>query len=269
MKITVFALARLLPALFLAAPAYAQIAEDLPELPPSFELYGKPVYVTIGAGAIGAPAYEGAAAYDLSPIPVVDIRWGRDVFFDLRRGLGANVYRGHGVDASVALGFSRGRDAGADGGLRGMGDVDMAAKPNFEIGYTHGDTGLFFDLRGFTEIDDGARFAGSIGGGWKYLDAQGLRINLRAGLHLADDEYMETYFGVDRTQAARSGYQRFDAGAGLYKTSIDLNASQALSENWNVFGLAGFDYLLGDAADSPINKRRAQARFGAGVTYTF
>lgn len=270
MKTCFPALARLLlPAALLAAPAHAQIAEDLPDLPPSFDLYGEPVYVTIGAGVIAAPTYEGAADYDLTPIPVIDIRWGNRVFFETRRGLGVNLYRGHGFDASVALGVSRGRDQDDDGGLRGLGDIEMAAQPNFEVGYTDRDTGLFFDLRGFAEVHEGARFAGSLGGGWKNLDAEGLRINLRAALHLADPEYMQTYFGVDAGQATRSGYRRFDASAGLYKTSIDVNASQALSDHWTVFGLAGFDYLLGDAAESPINKRRAQFRVGAGVTYRF
>ena len=256
-----------------AAPAFAQEdgrPEDgeTPEQPPSFDLFGKPSYLTIGAGVIVLPTYEGAADYDLNPLPVVDFRWGDRLFFNTRRGVGVNVYTDDNLKLSAALGYAFGRDEDDDGGLRGMGDIDPSAKPNVELAYdiAHG---IFFDLKGFAEVGDGARFAGSFGTGWKYQTPLGFRFSVRAGLGFADPNYMEDYFGVSSAQAARSGYNQFDAQAGLYKTTLDVNVSQQLSQHWGVFGLAGMDYLLLDAASSPINKRRAQFRVGAGVTYTF
>lgn len=261
----------LLLSVLAAASASAQDApsgDAPPAQPPSFELFGAPLYLTLGAGALLRPAYEGAAAYTVSPLPVIDARWGETLFFNMRDGLGANLYADGGLKLAAAIGVAFGRDEDADGGLRGMGDVDMAAKPSVKAVYTL-DSGMFFDLNGFAEAGDGVRFAGSLGAGWGMATAEGFRLSVRAGLGFADAEYMQTYFGVDSGQATRSGYDRFSADGGLYKTTLDLNLSQAVTQNIGVFGLAGFDYLMGDAAESPLNKRRGQFRVGAGVTYTF
>ena len=89
-------------------------------------------------------------------------------------------------------------------------------------------------------------------------------------LHLADDEYVDTYFGVSAAEAAASGYPAFDADGWLKGAGFEAEGRYALSRHWAIRGEAGYERLLGDAADSPITGAGSRNQFNAalGLTYT-
>ncbi len=88
----------------------------------------------------------------------------------------------------------------------------------------------------------------------------------------ASDDYMSNRFGISDADAARSGLQSFDADAGFKDVELGLGAIYAFTKRWSVSMSGRYEYLLGDAADSPIVDDRGSQdafRFGALVNYRF
>tara|TARA_R110000868_G_scaffold391354_1_gene661301 strand:+ start:171 stop:518 length:348 start_codon:yes stop_codon:yes gene_type:complete len=75
----------------------------------------------------------------------------------------------------------------------------------------------------------------------------------------ADDDYTQSFFGIDAGQSLRSGYREYNAEAGFKDVSLSLGISYAVTENWNVTGMVGYSRLIGDAADSPIVDEQGSA----------
>ncbi|MEM8555464.1 MAG: MipA/OmpV family protein, partial [Pseudomonadota bacterium] len=91
-----------------------------------------------------------------------------------------------------------------------------------------------------------------------------------AGLALASsfgsEDYSDTYFSVTENQALPA----FDAGAGVRDLRLQFLFVQPLSFSWSVGGGFQYQYLLGDAADSPITEERGnrnQLLFGVGIAH--
>jgi outer membrane protein len=91
-------------------------------------------------------------------------------------------------------------------------------------------------------------------------------------LTVASDDYMETYFGVDAADSARSGLSTFDADSGVKDWSLALGATYDVNDSWSlgIFGL--YKLLLDDASDSPVvDDAGEENQFIGGIftTYTF
>lgn len=50
----------------------------------------------------------------------------------------------------------------------------------------------------------------------------------------ASDDYVDTYFGVDAENAARSGLDAFDADAGIKDAGLTLGVSYAFTRQWGL-----------------------------------
>lgn len=98
-----------------------------------------------------------------------------------------------------------------------------------------------------------------------------VRLTLGPRLSFADNDYMQTYYGVTSLQSATSGLRRFDAGSGLQSASIAGSIRYKWSEQWATLGYAEVGRLLGDAEKSPIVDRGSDTTLtvGAALTYTF
>ena len=90
-------------------------------------------------------------------------------------------------------------------------------------------------------------------------------------VYLASDDYMDTYFGVTAAEAATSGLPAFDPDGGVKGVGVEAEARYALTRHWAIRGKAGYERLLGDAADSPISRAGSRDQFNAalGLTYRF
>ncbi len=75
----------------------------------------------------------------------------------------------------------------------------------------------------------------------------------------ADDEYMQTYFGVNPETDLQSGLPEFDAKASLKNLGLLAALQYRINGNWAVLGIMKYTRLLGDAADSPIVDMRGDA----------
>jgi len=87
-----------------------------------------------------------------------------------------------------------------------------------------------------------------------------------------DDNYHDAYFSVTPAVAAAAGLPVFDADSGLHSVGAAAGLTYMLSRSWGVYGFAGYDRLVGDAADSPIVRTfgsRDQFSGGIGLFYSF
>ena len=88
----------------------------------------------------------------------------------------------------------------------------------------------------------------------------------------ADADYIDAYFGIGRTQSAKSGLQRYDAGGGLVSYGIGGFMSMPLYGPVSVSVFGGYDRLASEVADSPLVQERGrenQVSIGVGVTCKF
>ncbi|HXV23961.1 MAG TPA: MipA/OmpV family protein [Alphaproteobacteria bacterium] len=86
----------------------------------------------------------------------------------------------------------------------------------------------------------------------------------------ASEDYMSEYFGVNASDAARSGLNTFDADAGFKDVGVSANVNYRFAEHWSATLLGGFTRLIDDAADSPVVDNRGdenQLFLGFTVNY--
>ena len=100
------------------------------------------------------------------------------------------------------------------------------------------------------------------------------KFDMKLGAHVtwADDDYMDTYFDVSNSDAARSGLSRYDADAGFKDVTGTLFVHFTPGQKWGLAAFGKYSRLLGDAEDSPVVSDEGDENQWAGgvaVTYRF
>jgi outer membrane scaffolding protein for murein synthesis (MipA/OmpV family) len=223
--------------------------------------------VTLGAGVMLKPEYEGGDEYEVMALPMFNVRYKDRAFLNPWHGLGYEFFKDDNFTFGTAVNYDFGRDEDDADRLRGLGDVDAGA-----------------DLKLFGEIDLGLvdlnlEAAQNLGGHEGFTAEAALMYNARSGqstfisigpsITYASDDYMKSYFGVNANQSARSGLGRFNAEGGFKDIGFSANVRHMIDQNWFVNGMASYDVLIGDAADSPVTERDSQPRVLLGAGYSF
>lgn len=246
-----------------AAPA-ARAQE--PEAPGSFSL-------RLGAGVGFAPAYPGAEAIMASPLPIIDARWrtGLSVFdtvyLSTQDGLGAVVLRTGPFSIAGGVGFAPGRDEDASARLRGLGDIDAAARGYVTFRADLGQVDLSLRVDRYFGEQEGTTL--TFGAAYRQPITPALTLIGRVGAVWADGEQQRLWFGIDDLQSRRSGLPTFRPGSGFRNVNASLTGRYAISTSWDISATIGVTHLLGDAADSPITQRETQPFGMLGVSYRF
>ena len=82
----------------------------------------------------------------------------------------------------------------------------------------------------------------------------------------ADDDYMETYFGITTSDAARSGLSRYSAESGFKDIGVALPVVYSPSNHWSFMGAVVYKRMIRDAADSPVvDDEGSESQLIAGV----
>lgn len=224
--------------------------------------------VTLGAGGIVQPEYEGGDEYEFRALPYFDVRYKDLVELNIR-GLNVNVIRLENLKAGVGLGANFGRDEDDADRLRGLGDIDPSAEglafAEYAVGPTSGRLTFAHDLG---DGHEGFTIDAEIGHAY-FIPEYNLLIRPNISTTYASDDYMESFFGVNSAQSARSGLSQFDSEAGFKDAAVGVFARYSLTENWSLNGLFEYSRLLGDAEDSPVTEDENQLGGGLFVAYTF
>jgi outer membrane protein len=106
-----------------------------------------------------------------------------------------------------------------------------------------------------------------------YPVSKPIDVSIGVGATYADEDYMDTYFGVSPIDSARTGLPIFELGDGTIKDVKVIPAVVVhLSRSWHVAAGGRFSRLLDDAKDSPVVEDRGakdQIIAGVGLAYSW
>lgn len=228
--------------------------------------------IRVGPSASFQPRYDGSDRYRMLAGPSIDIRYRDRFFLSTGEGIGMNVLTGPNWRIGVGAAYDLGRRAADDlGHLNGMGNINPAPSLRLLGEYVLSKSFplvLRADLRRNFGGDNG--WIGDIG---TYMPMPGSSETFAwfAGptMTIADSRYMNSWFGVNAGQAARTGYRQYDASAGIRSVGFGVSASLTVKKHWIFSADGAFQQLVGSAAHSPITQTRASGVFDLSVNYQF
>lgn len=222
----------------------------------------------VGAMAMFGPAYEGSDKYKVRALPTIAANYEDGLFFaNIFDGIGSYLVRGEDYRLGASVGMAFGRDEKDDRkNLRGMGDIDMSPTANLLGEYNIGPVTLSGKLR---KGDDEYGMTAEADIGTMFPVSDDLMLMAKAGAIWADEDHMNSYFGVSSAQSVRSGYGRYQAGSGIKSVGIDMGAFYALTGDIDAMLMVSADQLVGDAADSPLTRSDFQPSVFMGMSYKF
>lgn len=221
--------------------------------------------IVVGAGAIYAPAYQGADNYRALPVPMIDVTWG-PMFANFRDGIGVKAIDTGTVTAGIGVTFMPGyrrKDAPA-----GIGRLTAGAG---------GRAFVSMNAAGFTATIGATKgFAGNTRGliadvslSYPIIVSRRLMLIPVIEATWADAKHNDRYFGVDATQSVASGLRQFRAGSGFKDASALLNLQYRLTDRISLGVSGGATTLLGKVQDSPIVFHKTQALGFFSLSYRF
>lgn len=262
-------------ALLGASAAWAQEPEAPAVLPQASKFEG--VYgLTLGY----RPEYSGASNQVVKLTPGLFIRYGRFTLSnvsgfvtrradDVVRGLGVDLVRSDQVRVSLAMRFDAGRSESTSTALKGQGDIKPTVRARAAATWKLDES---WRLGAAWSVDAFGRGGGNFGDvsvGWERALAPGSTLSLGTSLSLAGDRYMQTYYGVNSRQAARSARAEYTPDAGLRDLSVYANLRHDLGPDWTVLAGASATHLLGPAAASPLTASRNNWGFSTSLGRRF
>lgn len=226
---------------------------------------------SIGAGAGFAPDYEGSEDYKAVPLLLARVQR-NEIFVTLEANtLRANLLPVPVFQAGPLVRYRPERNDVESDAVDDLEDVDAAVEVGGFVGFEakgwHGRVEVTQDV---ADAYDGLLVG--VRGGYRAVLRPNLSLNTTVFTTYADDDYMETYFGIDGADAARSGLDTFSADAGFKDVGLSLAAHYGGRQGWGVTGIAAYKRLLDDAEDSPVvdDEGNANQLFaGLLITYGF
>jgi outer membrane scaffolding protein for murein synthesis (MipA/OmpV family) len=228
--------------------------------------------VRFGAAMSFQPRFEGSDRYHFVGGPSIDVRY-KDLFFlSSGEGFGVNFAQGQNWRMSLAAVYDLGRRAQDDPQeLNGLGNINAA--PGLKLA---GEYVISKDFPLVLRADVRRYFGGSNGwtgdfGAYMPLPGSSKRFFWFAGpnVTLADSNYMNSWFGVNPTQAAHSQYPQYHASAGFKSVGFGLSAVWLFNKHWFATADGAFEQLVGSAGNSPITRSRATGVADVSINYRF
>ena len=179
--------------------------------------------------------------------PVLNYRFGRDDDVE-----DSHVKRMSKIDGTIEAGFFMGFNWKFDGDRRHRLVADAEAL--FDVGGVHEGVIGTFSARYWRPL--GKMFDGVLG----------------VGFQVADNKYMNKYFGVSASDSFLSGLPIYEPRGGTANFRIFPGVVMHLSRHWHLAGGIRYQRLVEDAKDSPIVSIAGSADQwigGLGVAYSW
>lgn len=236
----------------------------------------------IGVGIGLAPDYEGSDDSEAMPALFGRYRWdsGRYV------SLGATHEAGRALRLKANLisdawspiwrmgpvvQYRAKRDDVDNSRVDDMKDIDAATELGAYIEYTRGPWGA--SLTYAADVSDEHDGALTELAGWYTVSLSNeMTLKFGASASYADDDYMNTYFGVNSKNVGSSGFSSYDADGGFKDVGLSVTAEYGIDQNWGLQGVISYYRLMNDAKDSPLVDDvgdKNQFSVGLSVTYSF
>lgn len=213
---------------------------------------------TLGIGARTAPEYFGAEDNAIGPTGSFSLQ--QLEFGPISRGGGDGL----GLQFKPSIGFVGARSADDYAELTGLEDVDFS----FEVGGGLSFTAPAYEV--FAKVRQGVSGHGAVvaevGGDLFYRPSDDLTLSMGPRVLWGDEDYAQTYFGVTAAESAASGFDAFEAEAGIMRAGLEAKAEYQFNDTWGLTGKISYDQLRDDAADSPITVSDDQVSASVVVT---
>lgn len=226
----------------------------------------------LGAAASFQPRFEGSQRYHMMAGPSIDVRY-KDLFFlSSGEGLGVNFAQGQNWRVSLAAVYDLGRREKDDPQeLMGLGNINPA--PGIKLS---GEYVVSKDFPLVIRADVRRYIGGSNGwigdlGAYMPLPGSSKTFFWFAGpnVSFADSTYMNSWYGVNGQQAARSHLPQYHASAGVKSVGFGFSAVWLFNKHWFATGDAAFQQLVGSAGNSPVTNSRANGVADVSINYRF
>jgi outer membrane protein len=243
-----------------AGPALAQQLPSQIETPVEAEVpnANPGLQVSVGLGAAYLPDYEGSNDY--KPAPLWSLRLGNlydpETFVSLvATTLRSNLVPSEHWRLGVTARYINDYDNVEDDRVKNISSTEKAVMVGGTVGYDflaglRQDAVLEFD--GLADAAHGNGYTLTPRFRFRTPVSDGLLFEATASGTWASGDYMENFFGVTSSDAARSGLHPYDANSGFKDVAFSASLTYALGAHWSLTGLGSYERLLGDAADSPI-----------------
>ena len=235
--------------------------------------------LTLGLGAGLAPQFTGSTDYKAFPVPT--FKYETDTFTVGTSKLGVlfDFIPGPGFGAGPIVRYSFGRvpDDIDNSVVSKLPKVDNAVQvggflsavvPIAEMS----DSPLFLTGRLEVMAAVGANYDGTTAnasvGLFTMSGPWSVGTNLAASY--ANEDEMQTFFGITQEASAASGLPTFSAGAGFQSVGVEAFVGYKFNEKWSISAFGGYSRLIDDAADSPIVQIEGtpdQYFFGTAINY--
>ncbi len=228
--------------------------------------------VSVGGGIGIAPDYEGSSDYQAVPVPFADIKFGNGMYVKLLGlNLRANLIPSDMWRLGPMYNYRPERDNVDNNAVDDMKKVSDANELGIFGGFEYNNWFVFLEFLG----DTGNAYEGwysRLKGGYNWRIDNSWALSIGAFTTYADDDYMQTYFGVSGRDSARSGLNRYNADSGIKDVGINLAVNWIITQSWSAKGITSYTQLVGDADDgSPVVDEGSEGQFfgAALVVYNF
>ncbi len=207
---------------------------------------------TFGIAPIITPEYEGADEYRVIPVPLFEVKYKDRYFLSPYRGLGAEVIHTKQIQAGPMMTYRLWQNEDSNPALKGLGDIPGTFEMGAFINYYFPTIRLGADIKQGLNGHRGAIANFSV----ETYGKIGEKIHYAIGPRMAwaDENYMETYFGIDYKQSARSGLPSYFPGAGAKEVGVGGFIAYSFNECWRISTFGRLTRLVNPAAHSPIVK---------------
>jgi len=209
--------------------------------------------VSVGGGIGFIPDYEGSEDYKVVPDPVADVKYDNGMFVKLFGfNLRANLVPNSMWQLGPVYNYRVARKDVENDAVDDMKDVDSTAEAGIFGGLVYNK--WFASLEILSDMGDAHDgWYSKLKGGYNWVIDERVTLSIGASATYADDDYMQTYFGVSAKDHQRSDLDRYNADAGIKDVGINLGLNWVLTQNWSARGIVSYTQLLGDASDdSPV-----------------
>lgn len=226
--------------------------------------------VTIGLGAQVGPKHLGSDGYSVFPLPFGKIRRpGEPMPYSASDDSpGIRLIRGENFSIGPTVNFRAKRresDVGA-----AVGDIKVGIEPGiFVEAYPTPSLRVRGEARIGVNGHDG--IVGDLAVDY-ILRSPDQRLVAGVGprVRFGDGAFERRYFGVEPDIAVRTGLAPYAPDGGIHAVGIQASGHYQLTERWGVYGLAGYDRLVGAGDESPIVRAfGSENQFYAGVAATY
>jgi len=225
---------------------------------------------SVGGGIGLAPDYEGSSDYKMVPIPAASARFDNGMYIQLLGlNLRANVIPSKMWRLGPVYNYRSKRSDVENDPVDRMKNISDANELGIFGGFEWNGWFLFLDIL----EDVGNAYDGwyaTLKGGYNWVIDEAWMLTLGAHTTYANDDYMETYFGVSAADAAASGLDQYNADGGMKDVGIDLGLNWNFASSWALRGMASISQLVGDADDgSPVVDEGSETQVFTGAMVMF